>query len=146
MTRSSATAFSSPEPRSCRSRLRRTRSRRRSARCSMRLRRSGREEALRESQELLEQAQQVAHVGSWIYEGGADTDVSAPPPRRIWSKEMYKILGLPEGSAPRHEQYMDRIHPEDVERVAKVRDSVGDPNVSHAVDHRIIRPDGTIRC
>jgi PAS domain-containing protein len=47
----------------------------------------GVEEALRETESHLDMAQELGHVGSWVYY--AKTDVSK------WSDEMYRIFGIP---------------------------------------------------
>ena len=48
--------------------------------------------ALEQQREVLERAQEVAHIGSWV----ADLDGSD---RLTWSREMFRILGeVPEHS------------------------------------------------
>ena len=97
------------------------------------------EAALRESQALLEQAQAVAHLGSWV---------SAPGPTGTlnWSAEVYRIFGLGEGEFDGTvEGFRARVHPEDraaVEAASRAALERGEP---YALDHRIVRPDGTVR-
>ncbi|MHB8512936.1 MAG: PAS domain S-box protein [Actinomycetota bacterium] len=88
-------------------------------------------------QELLE-TQALAHVGSWRW----DVESKAV----TWSFEMYRIYGMsPQEFEPSETSILDCVHPEDRERLAvEVRDSLGRGN-SFAVDHRVVRPDGSIR-
>src|SRR6202790_1068613 len=69
------------------------------------------EEALKESQRRLEEAQRIAHVGHW------DRDLETG--RITWSDEIYRILGLPleERDSPRTE-WLDVAHPEDRQRLS----------------------------
>ena len=45
------------------------------------------QEALKESEERLKMAQQIAHVGSWEYNIKED--------KAVWSEELFQIFGLP---------------------------------------------------
>jgi len=70
------------------------------------------EERLRKSQTGLEEAQKLAHIGSWerVVGGGAAD----------WSREMYELHGLrPEDGPPEPDRLADLIHPEDREAVRK---------------------------
>ena len=63
------------------------------------------ESALRASEERLEQAQRLAHIGS--FEWDAITD------RNSWSDELFLIYGLdPAGDPPSFEEYMSFVRPE----------------------------------
>ena len=68
------------------------------------------EEALRESEFHLAQAQQIAHLGSWSWDIAEN--------RLYWSDEIYRLYGLQPGeSEPRHEDFLGFVHPEDRPRV-----------------------------
>ena len=67
------------------------------------------EQAVRDSERLLQQAQAVAHLGSWLYDLGAD--------ELHWSKETYRIFGLPPGTPMNYAGIMSLVHPEDREQV-----------------------------
>jgi len=69
------------------------------------------EDALRESKENLDKAQEIAHVGSWSRDLKTD--------QGQWSDEMYRILGFTPGNPehPTHEDFLSRVHPNDREYV-----------------------------
>jgi signal transduction histidine kinase/CheY-like chemotaxis protein len=92
--------------------------------------------ALRE--ELLREAERVAHLGTWTWE---------PESGRVtWSDEMYRILGLPLGSVqPSVETFFAAVHAEDRERAQRATDQSLKDGVLPLVDVRIVRPDGSIR-
>ncbi len=67
------------------------------------------EQALRESEEHLEEAQQVAHIGNWSWDLESN--------QLVWSKENYRIFGLsPETPLP-SESFLKMVHPGDVNQV-----------------------------
>lgn len=94
--------------------------------------------ALRESDNHLRDAQAIAHIGSfqWSVAGNSLT----------WSDELYRIYGLdPEGPHPTYEGYLERVHPDDRERI---RTTVGEAlrtGEPFAHTYRVIRPDGKLR-
>jgi PAS domain S-box-containing protein len=97
------------------------------------------EDALRESEAFLERAQQVAHVGSWISAPGSEGTLS-------WSKETRRIFGLDESAFDgRVASFFDRVHPEDREQVRAAARAALAGGQPYEVDHRIVRPDGTVR-
>jgi PAS domain S-box-containing protein len=64
------------------------------------------EEALRQSEMALQEAQRVARVGSWEYDLATGTTV--------WSKELYRIHQCdPDQPPPSAEEFVNRLHPED---------------------------------
>jgi PAS domain S-box-containing protein len=96
------------------------------------------EQALAASERRLRDSQAIAHIGSWEWEVAAD--------RAVWSDELYCIFGVPRAQpAPSLAGFMERIHPEDRERMAaRVQKRLGKPG-SFADDFRIVRPDGEVR-
>jgi len=67
------------------------------------------EEALRQSEADLTHAQAVAHMGSWRYDIAKNT--------LTLSDELYRIIGVPAGSAIAPEGAMEMISPNDRERI-----------------------------
>ncbi len=63
------------------------------------------EQALRESQEDLNRAQAVAHVGSWR--------LNVRRNELVWSDENHRIFGIPKETALTYESFLDRVHPDD---------------------------------
>src|SRR5262249_50152989 len=95
------------------------------------------EEAL-ESRRLLEQAQAAAHVGSWV-SGFGERD------RMHWSKETYRIFGLPESEIVTSETFPPLIPPDDRAAVTQARDVSVQRGEPFEIVHRAIRPDGSGR-
>ncbi|HET6514432.1 MAG TPA: response regulator [Thermodesulfovibrionales bacterium] len=92
--------------------------------------------ALEESEERLLISQQIAHVGTW------DWDIVGN--WVIWSDETYRIFGFrPQAFLPTHERFLERIHPEDRERVETVIKGSLDMKTPFAVEHRIVRHNGS---
>ncbi|MEX2394986.1 MAG: MASE1 domain-containing protein [Actinomycetota bacterium] len=60
------------------------------------------EAALRASEERLEEAQRLAHIGSFQWDAKTD--------RNEWSDELLTIYGLPPGHAPGFDEYISFIH------------------------------------
>lgn len=86
----------------------------------------------------LNEAQSIAHVGSWEWEL-ACKEVS-------WSDEMYRIFGLEPGEiAVTEEIYFSFIHPEAREKVKETIQAAIENNKPYRFTHRIIRKDGEIR-
>ncbi|MBU2569905.1 MAG: EAL domain-containing protein [Gammaproteobacteria bacterium] len=63
------------------------------------------EESLRQSQENLNRAQSVAHIGSW-YLNQTDNGLE-------WSPETYRIFGVPPGMPLTYEEFLERVHEDD---------------------------------
>jgi PAS domain S-box-containing protein len=98
------------------------------------------EGALRESEENLARAQEIARVGSYT------TDVPACGPFR-WSAQMFRIMGRdPELGEPDQEEFVSRhVHPADQERVRKALRTSACTGERYDLEFRIVRPDGRIR-
>jgi len=107
--------------------------------------------ALAESEARLAQTQAIAHLGSWEWdvEGGVQT----------WSDETFRIYGMSlgglsggmspglpaDGRTVPASRFIDAIHPEDRARVEDAVRATVEGGRPLRVDHRIVRPDGTIR-
>ncbi len=96
------------------------------------------EAALRESEASLSRAQAIAHLGSWTH------DVAGG--RLAWSDEIYRIFGYEPGSfAPTFAEFVARVHPDDRARLAEARARMLETGGALAIEHRIMRPDGSVR-
>ncbi|MES1175283.1 MAG: PAS domain S-box protein [Myxococcales bacterium] len=95
------------------------------------------ETALRESRDLLEEAQAIAHVGSW-------TSGLGPGEGIAWSRECYRIFGVPEGTAMTVESFFAHVHPGDRERVARASLDASERGAPYDIEHRVQRPDGAV--
>ncbi len=85
----------------------------------------------------LVEAQQVAHIGSWEWDVGANSV--------WWSDEMYSVYGLPIGSPITYERYISSIHPDDRAMVQEIVGRSGRTGEPFTFEHRAVRPDGTVR-
>ena len=91
------------------------------------------EDALRESEELLNKAQEIGHFGSWSH----DMITS----QLTWSDEIYCIFGLqPKELSSTYEGYLEAIHPEDREAVNSAHNnSIVEGKDYYEIEHRIVR-------
>ena len=96
------------------------------------------EESLRHSEAQLAQAQQIARMGSWEWDLVTNST--------SWSEETRVLYGRrPEDSGMTMDAALERIHPDDLERV---RTTMGESLRTHqpfTCVHRIVLPDGTER-
>lgn len=96
------------------------------------------EERLRRSEQLMVDAQGVAHLGTWEW------DIKEP--HAHWSTELYRIYGLtPQTYTPSYEAYLQMVHPEDRQRVIDATNRVFQEHIPYSHDERIFRPDGSMR-
>lgn len=95
------------------------------------------EEELRRSRRLLEEAQEVAHIGGWDWDLDSD--------RLSWSAEMSRILGFSPQQRPSFAAALEALHPEDRARVRELNERAVRDGGHFAYDARIVRPDGEVR-
>ncbi len=95
------------------------------------------EDALRESEKHLNEAQRIAHIGSWEF--------SERSKILTWSDEVYRIFGVTkEAFLPTPDNILATVHPDDRARVIKEREE-GQREENYSFSYRIARPDGEIR-
>jgi PAS domain S-box-containing protein len=86
------------------------------------------------SEARLEEAQEVAHTGSWEW---------SPAENRVWwSKELHRTYGIRNAS---YEAFFDVVHPDDRGRVRQIMHQGVEDHQPFENEHRIVRPDGEIR-
>ncbi|MGD8546351.1 MAG: PAS domain-containing protein [Thiohalophilus sp.] len=92
---------------------------------------------LREAQ--LEEAQRIAHLGSW--------DLDLENGRAVWSDEEFRLLGYEiDGVEACVDNFMAAIHPEDKEIVNQaMQQALKSASGEYDVEHRVQHADGTIR-
>ena len=96
------------------------------------------EEALRESEKSLQEAQRLAHVGSWQWTVATDTVK--------WSEELSHINGHdPAFPAPSFAGMSTHYTPESWKRLSAVVAKALRSGESYELDLEIVRPDGTRR-
>jgi diguanylate cyclase (GGDEF)-like protein/PAS domain S-box-containing protein len=97
-----------------------------------------REQRLIESEGLLNRAQQLAHVGSFVW------DLRSGLLR--WSDELFRLLGLaPDSVEPTMELYLKGVHPDDRESInARLQQAFAGER-TYASVHRVQWADGSVR-
>ncbi len=95
-------------------------------------------QALRDSQQQLARAQQLARLGSWTWTIATD--------HLALSDEAYRILGLSLGQfSHTRDAYLTFVHPDDQELVQQSSEEVRYGQRPYSLDYRIVRADGTER-
>src|SRR5246127_931901 len=93
---------------------------------------------LQESKASLEEAQRIAHVGSWVW----DLDKN----QVTYSDEYYRIFGLTPTKGPIDiATVREMIHRDDREYVFRIAEEAIRAGERADCEHRIVRPDGEIR-
>jgi len=96
------------------------------------------EEALRDSEANLAQAQRLTQLGSWQYDPQTQ--------KTTWSDEMFRIHGLDsEQGCPPFPEHKKLIHPEDWGRLNAAVQVALATGKGWDLEIRIIRPEGTVR-
>ncbi|HKK42086.1 MAG TPA: PAS domain-containing protein, partial [Bacteroidales bacterium] len=96
------------------------------------------EEKIRKSNLLLENAQRIAHMGSW--------DMDVKNNYLTWSEETYCIFGItPDDFDNSFEMFYSLIHPDDREKMDRAQEIAMTDQSPLEVEYRIIRPDGQVR-
>ena len=94
--------------------------------------------ALRESEERLDRAQSIGHIGGW------ELDLASGD--FFWSKEVYRIRGLsPEQFRPTSKSVDNYVHPEDLPRVRAWLSELRSGRRPSALEFHIRRPDDVVR-
>ena len=95
------------------------------------------EATLQETESLLFEAQQRAHMGTRIF------DIATQEMR--WSDEIYHILGLPVVASMGFGEFVQYLHPDDYLVFIDSWNSINEGRSSIEMEYRIIRPSGEIR-
>ena len=93
------------------------------------------EEAIRQSEASLAEAQRIARLGSW------DWDIVHE--RICWSSEAYRIFGVPPQQACiTYETFLETVHPEDRASVIQAVNDTLQQHKPYDIEYRIIHPSG----
>ena len=97
------------------------------------------EEALKQSESQLAEAQRLAHIGSWNWDLQKDV--------MTWSDEHYRIFGVQRGDIDVNDDdgVFDFIHPEDRELVRSVVAKTTETKEPFSFYYRIVKRDGEER-
>ncbi len=99
------------------------------------------EQALRQSEAYLAEAQRLSHTGSWAYD-------HALGKVKHYSDEAFRLFGLDprrDGGPPQLEETRQLIHPQDRERVFAELAQIFRDKSEYEQRYRIVLPDGTVR-
>ena len=93
------------------------------------------EQELKDSEERLKRAEEIAHLGSW--------ELNLANNKLTWSDEIYRIFGLkPKEFGANYAAFLEYIHPDDRAAVdAAYSGSVREGKDAYEIEHRIIRKD-----
>jgi len=96
------------------------------------------EDELRGSRTMLQEAQEIAHVGSW-------TSGLLPEGKILCSPEAARIFGFPDESPVAVASFMAIVHPEDRARFQRETRAALEQGAPADIEHRLQRPDGSVR-
>ncbi len=94
--------------------------------------------SLRARNDQLEEAQAVAHVGSWTAVFGTSDALS-------WSRECYRIFGVPQGTPMTTASFYALVHDDDRDEVRRATDDAVAHGTPYSIEHRVQRADGDVR-
>jgi PAS domain S-box-containing protein len=96
------------------------------------------EEALRESEASLANAQRIARIGNW--------DWNILTNELLWSDEMYRLWGqTTKEFGATYDAFLETVHPDDRERVEGAVNKALADGAPYNIPHRIVLADGTER-
>ncbi|HEV7674099.1 MAG TPA: PAS domain-containing protein [Candidatus Angelobacter sp.] len=97
------------------------------------------EEALRQSESYLAEAQRLTHTGSWVWRVPGRDSLHL-------SEEWYRIYGFdPEKGVPSWEERLQRIHPDDRARRKSAIGRAAGEKREFEVEYRILLPGGIVK-
>ncbi|MDP2695624.1 MAG: PAS domain-containing protein [Gallionella sp.] len=95
------------------------------------------EEVAQRAANLIE-AQRIARLGNWEWDIEDKT--------LVWSDEVYRIFDIaPQQFGFSYEAFLQAVHPEDRQLVDTCAREALEQGLTYSIDHRIVRPDGTVR-
>lgn len=96
------------------------------------------EKALSDSEHMLQEAQRIAHIGSW--------NVDLVSDKLFWSDEIFRIWEIDSTQFKADfAAFLDTVHPEDRERVSQAYNEAIANHSLYEVEHRLLFPDGRVK-
>jgi diguanylate cyclase (GGDEF)-like protein/PAS domain S-box-containing protein len=95
------------------------------------------EARLQASQGALQEAQQLAQLGSWSWDLATD--------EIVWSDELYRIFGVPPEQGASFERFERQLHPDDRQRVFELVDRSRTTGSPFEAEYRVVWPDDAVR-
>jgi PAS domain S-box-containing protein len=97
------------------------------------------EESLRSSEAYLVEAQSLTQTGSCAIDGRSHETM-------YWSEEMFRLFDFdPQQGLPTFDQWLQRVHPEDREKLKLASERTFVNKVNCDVEFRVVKPDGTVK-
>jgi PAS domain S-box-containing protein len=96
------------------------------------------EAAMLKSQQAFEEAQQLAHIGSWEHNFFEE--------KPFWSKEMYRIVDiLPDKDADNYAVLRRKLHPADLHILDESMDNLRKSGIGQTIELRLFEKNGGIK-
>jgi PAS domain S-box-containing protein len=96
------------------------------------------EQTLAASERMLQEAQRIAHVGSW--------DVDMVNDKLVWSDEIFRIWEIDKTQFKADfAAFLETVHPEDQEHVVQAYNDAVVNRSLYEVEHRLLFPDGRVK-
>jgi diguanylate cyclase (GGDEF)-like protein/PAS domain S-box-containing protein len=93
------------------------------------------DEALRESEQLLKEAQRIAQIGSW------ELDLASG--KLSWSDEIFRLFEIDKsGFEASYEAFLEAVYPEDRAQVHQAYTDSLETRIPYEITHRLLMPDG----
>ena len=89
--------------------------------------------------ERLEKAQKQAKLGSWEQTFDPNSD------KLFWSNEVYSIFEYDNKSTMTYEQFIERVHPDDRNKVITTFQSSIEQHIPYHIEHRLLFTDNRIK-
>ena len=95
------------------------------------------EDALRQSEMYLAEAQKISRTGSFAWRVASG--------ELLWSEEIFRIFEYDREVQPTLELVLQRTHPEDRAAVQRLLDRASDEGKDWELDRRLLMPDGSVK-
>jgi len=96
------------------------------------------QEALRNSEDSLKEAQRIAHLGNWELDLGSNA--------LVWSDEIYRIFEIdPREFGASYDAFLEAIHPDDRKRVDCAYAESLKSKMPYDIEHRLRMKDGRVK-
>jgi len=95
------------------------------------------EEALRQNETYLAEAQRLSHTGSFGWRPSTG--------QLIWSEETFRIFQYDRTTTPTAELILQRVHPEDAALVQQTIERASQEGKDFDLEHRLLIPDASIK-
>ncbi|XSC44409.1 sensor histidine kinase [Bradyrhizobium sp. RDT10] len=95
------------------------------------------EDALRQSEMYLAEAQRLSHTGSY--------GLHVASGEIVWSEETFRIFGFERAPSVKLDAVLQRVHPDDRARVQQTIDRASRDGKDFAHGYRLLMPDGSVK-